>query len=38
MRSVFVGTLSAGMFLIYDSVKVICGLPTTSGFGKKEDN
>jgi len=36
MRCVFVGTLSAGMFLIYDSVKVACGLPTTSGYDKKK--
>jgi len=30
-RCLMVGTLSAGMFLIYDSVKVMCGLPTTGG-------
>ncbi|KAL6080173.1 mitochondrial phosphate carrier protein [Balamuthia mandrillaris] len=30
-RCFMVGLLSAGMFLIYDSVKVMCGLPTTSG-------
>lgn len=35
MRCVFVGTLSAGMFLIYDSVKVAFGLPTTSGLNSK---
>jgi len=34
-RCFMVGVLSAGMFLIYDSVKVICGLPTSSGVGKK---
>eukprot|EP01027_Heterolobosea_sp_BB2_P008902 GEZU01013191.1.p1 GENE.GEZU01013191.1~~GEZU01013191.1.p1 ORF type:complete len:218 (-),score=66.72 GEZU01013191.1:597-1250(-) len=32
-RCVMVGALSAGMFLIYDSVKVACGLPTTTGLG-----
>ena len=32
LRSVFVGTLSAGMFLIYDSVKLAVGLPTTGGY------
>jgi len=32
LRSVFVGTLSAGMFLIYDSVKLAVGLPTSSGY------
>jgi len=30
-RCVMVGSLSAVMFLIYDSVKVLCGLPTSSG-------
>jgi solute carrier family 25 phosphate transporter 3 len=35
-RCFMVGTLSAGMFLIYDSVKVACGLPTSSGVGKKQ--
>jgi len=30
-RCLMVSTLSAGMFLIYDSVKVLCGLPTTGG-------
>mmetsp|Transcript_6363 Transcript_6363/g.8850 ORF Transcript_6363/g.8850 Transcript_6363/m.8850 type:complete len:326 (+) Transcript_6363:205-1182(+) len=34
-RCFMVGLLSAGMFLIYDSVKVMCGLPTSSGVGKK---
>jgi len=34
-RCFMVGLLSAGMFLIYDSVKVVCGLPTSSGIGKK---
>ncbi len=34
-RCFMVGALSAGMFLIYDSVKVLCGLPTSSGVGKK---
>lgn len=34
-RCFMVGALSAGMFLIYDSVKVMCGLPTSSGVGKK---
>jgi len=33
-RCFMVGLLSAGMFLIYDSVKVVCGLPTSSGVGK----
>jgi solute carrier family 25 phosphate transporter 3 len=35
-RCLMVGLLSAGMFLIYDSVKVVCGLPTSSGVGKKQ--
>eukprot|EP00128_Syssomonas_multiformis_P004655 Colp12_sorted_trinity150504_noHs@18824 len=35
-RCLMVGALSAGMFLIYDSVKVMCGLPTTTGFEKKK--
>jgi len=35
-RCFMVGALSAGMFLIYDSVKVLCGLPTSSGVGKKQ--
>jgi solute carrier family 25 phosphate transporter 3 len=30
-RVFMVGTLSASMFLIYDSVKVLVGLPTTGG-------
>jgi len=30
-RCLMVSALSAGMFLIYDSVKVLCGLPTTGG-------
>ena len=34
-RCFMVGSLSAGMFLIYDSVKVLCGLPTSSGVDKK---
>jgi solute carrier family 25 phosphate transporter 3 len=29
-RCLMVGALSAGMFLIYDSVKVLCGLATSS--------
>jgi len=33
-RCFMVGMLSAGMFLIYDGMKVICGLPTSSGVGK----
>jgi len=33
-RCVMVGGISAGMFLIYDSVKLACGLPTTSGLGR----
>jgi solute carrier family 25 phosphate transporter 3 len=28
-RCVMVATLSAGMFLIYDTVKLACGLPTS---------
>lgn len=35
-RVFMVGTLSASMFLIYDSVKVMVGLPTTGGI--KQDN
>jgi len=35
-RCLMVGLLSAKMFLIYDSVKVLCGLPTTSGLESKE--
>jgi len=35
-RCFMVGALSAGMFLIYDGVKVMCGLPTSSGVGKKD--
>jgi len=30
-RCLMVSTLSAGMFLIYDSVKVLCGLPPSGG-------
>jgi solute carrier family 25 phosphate transporter 3 len=33
-RAVMVSLLSAGMFLIYDSVKLAVGLPTTQGIGK----
>lgn len=37
-RCAMVGALSCGMFLIYDSVKLMVGLPTTSGLNaqKKE--
>jgi len=35
LRCVMVGTISAGMFLIFDGVKVLTGLPTTAGLGKK---
>jgi hypothetical protein len=34
-RCFMVGLLSAGMFGIYDGVKVMCGLPTSSGVGKR---
>jgi solute carrier family 25 phosphate transporter 3 len=34
-RCFMVGALSAGMFLVYDSVKVAVGLPTSSGVGSK---
>jgi len=34
-RVFMVGTLSASMFLIYDSVKVLVGLPTTGGIRTK---
>jgi len=37
-RCFMVGVLSAGMFLIYDSVKVMCGLPTSSGLEHKEEH
>jgi solute carrier family 25 phosphate transporter 3 len=33
-RCVMVGSLSAVMFLVYDTVKVMCGLPTSSGISK----
>jgi solute carrier family 25 phosphate transporter 3 len=35
-RCVMVGSLSAVMFLVYDTVKVMCGLPTSSGISKDE--
>lgn len=35
-RIFMVGTLSASMFLIYDSVKVMVGLPTTGGISDKK--
>eukprot|EP00029_Vermamoeba_vermiformis_P004098 TRINITY_DN14630_c0_g1_i1.p1 TRINITY_DN14630_c0_g1~~TRINITY_DN14630_c0_g1_i1.p1 ORF type:complete len:335 (-),score=33.06 TRINITY_DN14630_c0_g1_i1:46-1050(-) len=35
-RCMMVGSLSAVMFLVYDSVKVFCGLPTSSGLNKTE--
>jgi solute carrier family 25 phosphate transporter 3 len=35
-RIFMVGTLSASMFLIYDSVKVLVGLPTTGGISTKK--
>jgi len=35
-RCLMVGLLSAKMFLIYDSLKVLCGLPTTSGLESKD--
>jgi len=34
LRCVMVGTISAAMFLIYDSVKVLSGLPTSTGLGE----
>jgi len=36
IRCVMVGTISGGMFLIYDSVKVLTGLPTTQNIGQKK--
>jgi len=36
LRCVMVGTISAGMFLILDGVKVMTGLPTTQGVGSKK--
>lgn len=36
-RCIMVGALSCGMFLIYDSVKLMVGLPTTSGLNAKKD-
>jgi len=40
IRCVMVGSISALMFLIYDSVKVMSGIPPTTGLGegKKEDS
>jgi len=35
IRCAMVGTISGGMFLIYDSVKVLTGLPTTGAIGSK---
>lgn len=36
-RCAMVGALSCGMFLIYDSVKLMVGLPTTSGLNAKKE-
>jgi solute carrier family 25 phosphate transporter 3 len=36
LRCVMVGSISAGMFLIYDSVKVLSGIPTTAGLGESQ--
>jgi solute carrier family 25 phosphate transporter 3 len=35
LRCAMVGTISGGMFLIYDSVKVLTGLPTTGTIGSQ---
>jgi len=35
LRCAMMGTISGGMFLIYDSVKVLTGLPTTGAIGSK---
>jgi solute carrier family 25 phosphate transporter 3 len=36
-RCIFTGLLSATIFLVYDSVKLLFGLQTTSGLNSKED-